>query len=171
MLRVGAIVIAVVAAGLVLPGSQAEAAGRVGTGPAVRSDAAAGPRRGFAPRVAGPRRDGGVETGRFRERRYARGSGLYWPWYYPTDAGSQTIVLDEREPAAPRDPHSFDGMPVRLGIARSPTPEPTLYQIEGPRDRPVTRAIRIADAEPAGGKRSRFMHAETGALLLTVPGR
>ena len=62
-------------------------------------------------------------------------------------------------------------MPVRMGIARSPTPEPTLYRLEGRRDRPATRVIRISDPEPRQGRRMRFAHAETGALLLIVPGR
>jgi hypothetical protein len=58
-----------------------------------------------------------------------------------------------------------------VGIARSPTPEPTLYRLEGRRDRPATRVIRISDPEPRQGRRTRFAHAETGALLLVVPGR
>jgi len=75
------------------------------------------------------------------------------------------------EPGRAIDRRSFEHMPVRIGIVRGPTPEPTLYRLEGRRDRPATRVIRINDPEPRDGRRSRFAHAETGALLLVVPGR
>lgn len=66
--------------------------------------------------------------------------------------------------------HSFDSMPVRIGIARAQTPEPTLYRLEAQRDRAATRVIAINDPEPQG-RRSRFAHAETGALLLLTSRR
>lgn len=91
----------------------------------------------------------------------------YGPWTVPGGGTSSHAIEIER----PVDRHSFEHMPVRMGIARSPTPEPTLYRLEGRRDRPATRVIRISDPESRQGRRTRFAHAETGALLLIVPGR
>jgi hypothetical protein len=102
---------------------------------------------------------------------FAGGLGFFGPYYPYGDDGRTVVVREEQEPAKVVDRNSFENMPARAGIMRSPTPEPTLYRIEGPRNRPVTRVIRINDPEPRDGRRSRFAHAETGALLLTVPGR
>ena len=84
-------------------------------------------------------------------------------WHEPSTGG------DARQGLI--DHNSFENMPVRMGIMRAPTPEPTLYRLEGRPDRPATRVIRISDPEPRQSRRSLFAHAETGALLLTVPGR
>lgn len=96
-----------------------------------------------------------------------------WPWYgFGAPTGGVTIVEGQSEPARPIDPYAFENLMPRAGIQRSPTPEPTIYRIEGSRSRPVARVIRIAGADNArDGVRSRYAHAETGALLLTVPRR
>ena len=119
------------------------------------------------------RRPGFGERGfRHAGRRFFGGAGFLAPFAYPFDSDRRIIVRHERtEPAKPVDLNAFETMPVRMGIAPAPTPNPTLYRIEGPRNRPVTRVIRIAEAEPRHGRRSRHIHAETGAVLLTVPGR
>lgn len=86
---------------------------------------------------------------------------------YPTGyMRGDEVPLTRRAPSPPPDPDSFDGMRVRTGIPRPPTPEPTLYRLVGPRDRPATLVTRIA-GEGAG----RHRHAESGALLLIVPRR
>lgn len=108
-------------------------------------------------------------------RRPGRGlfasAGYLGPWIYPAGSGSaHALSTDGDAPQREVDRTSFEHMPVRMGIVRAPTPEPTLYRLEGRRDRPATRVIRIGDPEPRQG-RSRFAHAETGALLLVVPGR
>lgn len=96
------------------------------------------------------------------------------PSLYGYDPGFQITTIFageiEAEPPRPVDPLAFANLPIRAGIPTPPTPEPTLYRIEGRRDRPATRIIRIGDAERAGA-RTRHRHTETGALLLTVPGR
>jgi hypothetical protein len=109
-------------------------------------------------------------------RAHAHGRGAYLPGLYGygpgygDGVGDRTVLLREALPE-PRDPHAFENLPTRTGIPYPPTPNPTLYRIEGPRDRPITRVIRIADAQTPGSRRSRFVHSETGALLLTVPRR
>ncbi|CAH1677492.1 conserved exported hypothetical protein [Hyphomicrobiales bacterium] len=109
-------------------------------------------------------RDRGVGWGDF---------GYPWPWYDGSGtAGGVTVI--ERQPEAPRpvDPDAFENLTARAGIRPAPTPEPTIYRLEGPRSRPTARVIRVGGSDAAlGGARSRFAHAETGALLLTVPGR
>lgn len=112
--------------------------------------------------------------GRYRRELGWDGSGYPWPWMdggYGATGG--VSVIERQAEAPPSDPDSFENLTTRAGIRRSPTPEPTIYRLEGPRSRPVTRVIRIAGGdEPRGGSpRNRFAHAETGALLLTVPGR
>ncbi|PTM42512.1 hypothetical protein [Bosea sp. 124] len=109
-------------------------------------------------------------------RRSGRGlftsAGYLGPWIDPAAGRSwheRGSDGDDRQQAI--DHNSFESMPVRMGILRAPTPQPTIYRLEGRRDRPATRVIRISDPEPSQGRRSRFAHAETGALLLTVPGR
>lgn len=110
----------------------------------------------------------------WHHRRFGGNSlGYDWPWY---DVGGPTggVSVIEQQAEAPQtiDPDAFENLPVRAGIQRSPTPEPTIYLLEGPRSRPVARIIRIGGADDArGGARSRYAHAETGALLLTVPRR
>lgn len=114
------------------------------------------------------------ETGRWRGAHRGRGLGQgvwtpfgYGPWSV-AGGGTSAHAIDT---ARPVDRNSFEHMPVQIGIARSPTPEPTLYRLEGRPERPATRVIRINDPEPRQGRRTRFAHAETGALLLVVPGR
>ena len=118
---------------------------------------------------AGPREYGGRH---WRGRRGLFNSAGYLdPWASPAGASSAHALSADGD-AAQRgvDRNSFEHMPVRVGIARAPTPEPTIYRLEGRRDRPATRVIAISEPEPQG-RRSRFAHAETGALLLIVPGR
>lgn len=176
---------------LLLPVAGAEAAGRRG-GSFTEAPRAAGP-TGFSThhrtmpaaetrhagirhvgthhpgtRFAGSRDDGGRHW-----RRGGRGlftsAGYLGPWSYPAGSGGgQAVASDGDASQGWVDRNSFENMPVRMGIMRSPTPEPTIYRLEGRRDRPATRVIRINDPEPQG-RRSRFAHAETGALLLTVP--
>jgi hypothetical protein len=174
MLRATTICLGLTMMGLCVPldWTAAQAAG-----PASRSFATAAPtvQRGAAvhQRLT---RDRWVRTdaGHFRDghgRRYGRGPlaavGYPGAWSGPA-GGTSSHALDAERPL---DRQSFEHMPVRMGIARAPTPEPTLYVLEGRRDRPATRVIRINDPEPRQGRRSRFAHAETGALLLVVPGR
>lgn len=98
-------------------------------------------------------------------------AGFIGPWAYPTSSvAAPAPPFEEDGPQRWVDPNSFENMPVQMGIARAPTPEPTIYRLEGRRDRPATRVIRISEPEPKH-RRSRFAHAETGALLLIVPGR
>ncbi len=99
--------------------------------------------------------------------------GYPWPWYdIGGSTGGATVIEEQAETPRTIDPDAFENLPVRAGIQPSPTPEPTIYRLEGPRSRPATRIIRIAGADDArGGGRSRYAHAETGALLLTVPRR
>jgi hypothetical protein len=118
------------------------------------------------------RRFAGHAFGRHHGRRYPRvfnalGSGFY-PFFTEAPAIASHAVEDVPGRA---DGDSFETMRVAIGIPPAPTPEPTLYRLEGPRNRPVARVIRIGEPEPRNGQRSRYTHAETGALLLTVPER
>ena len=103
------------------------------------------------------------------------GGGYSWPGYDGGYGAGGGVTVVERQAEAPRlvDPDAFENLTERAGIRRSPTPEPTIYRLEGPRMRPIARVIRIAGGDDAkgGAPRNRFAHAETGALLLTVPGR
>ena len=101
------------------------------------------------------------------------GLGYADPWLFYPQAENSTIAVIERpvELSQPIDLDSFENLPARAGIRRGPAPEPTIYRLEGPRLRPAARVIRIGAAESQGSRRTRFAHAETGALLLTVPGR
>lgn len=176
MFRSGRAVFAVVFAAVVLSPPDTQAAnrgGHRGVGPAVHRPAGVAVQRPHVRRVARREFDRRGPERRFdRDAGYRRGfAGGYWPGYgLPV---SQPLVaashLGEADPAVDRD--SFARVPVLAGIAPAPTPVPTVYTIAGPRDRPVTRAVRLTEAEPAGGQRTRFVHAETGALLLTVPRR
>lgn len=112
----------------------------------------------------------------WHHRRFGWNSpGYDWPWYDAggaTASGGVTVIEQQAEALQTIDPDAFENLPVRAGIQRSPTPEPTIYRLEGPRSRPVARIIRIGGADDAReGARSRYAHAETGALLLTVPRR
>ena len=111
-----------------------------------------------------------------RGPRYGHGRlgpiGYPGPWTNPAPSRFGQMMSDPGQaPERAIDRNSFEHMRVSVGIARAPTPEPTLYRLEGRRDRPATRVIRISDAEPRSARRTRFAHAETGALLLIVPGR
>lgn len=119
----------------------------------------------------GPRDHG--ERQRFRHgRRLFTSAGYLGPWPYPAGSSSSyALPMEGDGPQHSVDSNSFEYMPVLTGIMRAPTPEPTIYRIEGRRDRPATRVIRISEPEPRHIRRSRFAHAETGALLLIVPGR
>ncbi|MGO4286333.1 hypothetical protein [Bosea sp. TAB14] len=100
------------------------------------------------------------------------GPGYADPWlFYPADDATVAVIERPTETVKPVDPDSFENLTARAGIRREPTPEPTIYRLEGSRLRPVAWVIRIGEAEPQGGRRTRFAHAETGALLLTVPRR
>lgn len=171
--------------GLLLPGAGAEAAGRrAGSFAKAPKAMLASPQHRITPTVgmrhAGVRHPGLRHAG-FREdadRRWRRGGRGLWaptgypgPWTNPVQAGLRQVPASGGDGSQGWiDRHSFEHMPVRMGIARAPTPQPTIYRLEGRRDRPATRVIRISESEPQG-RRSRFAHAETGALLLTVPRR
>ncbi len=165
-----------VAAGL---SSAASAAGR-GGGPGLPAVPMAGPRLHGAPPIRAARpwhMSGQHAQGRHHRRAPSLAFGDPWPWYGPgVPTGGVTIVERQAE-APPIDPYSFENLRPRTGIRPAPTPEPAIYRLEGPRDRPVTRVIPIVSSEaaqPAGrelASRSRVAHAETGALLLTVPSR
>lgn len=174
MPRATIICLGLMLAGLSLPAVPA-AAQSVGPHHAARVGAAQNHHRGAAihPRMSHDRwlrSDAGRWRGEHRGRGFGQGVWTpvgYGPWSVAGGGTSSHAI----EAPRPVDRNSFEHMPVRMGIARSPTPEPTLYRLEGRRDRPATRVVRISDPEPRQGRRSRFAHAETGALLLVVPGR
>lgn len=177
---------------LALAVGAASAATAAGRGGAPGGSMGLGPARGFAaPPMRGAPAFRGAQPRRMfehgspgRPHRYARwgGYGAPWPWY-DTDAqtGGVTVVVREDPPPPIVDPYSFENLIARTGIRPAPTPEPVIYRLEGPRERPSTRIIRIgAELErPANGERSvrgrvgqnRIASAETGALLLSVPAR
>lgn len=175
MLRTKTMICGLALATLLLPAVEAMAAGPgAGRGFATVRQmrvAPGGPQRHQMIRAVNDRRFGpelgAYRHGRHHGRRFAGAYGYFGPGLYPFDVGVRTVTLQERR--GPVDLNAFEHMRVQTGIAASPTPEPTIYQIEGPRDRPVARVIRIGAAEPRDGVRSRYAHAETGALLLTVP--
>ncbi len=110
---------------------------------------------------------------RGRHHRWAWGGPGYvdhWLFYPPGSSATVAVIAHPAEPAPPVDADSFENLTARAGMRRGPPPEPTIYRLEGPRLRPAARVIRIGAAEPAG-RRTRYAHAETGALLLTVPRR
>lgn len=174
MSRATIICLGLLLAGLSLPPAPAVAQGFAPTG-AVRASAAHGHHRGAAiHQRVGHHRWARADAGHRRgdRLRHGFGQGVWTPVGYGSwsvaGGGTSSHPIEIERPV---DRHSFEHMPVRVGIARSPTPEPTLYRLEGRRDRPATRVIRISDPEPRQGRRTRFAHAETGALLLVVPGR
>lgn len=121
--------------------------------------------------ATGPSRHWGGH-GRGRDvRRFGSGAPWYAPFPDEIAGPEQLVLLPYPAPRAVDGPRGFSALPARAGIPRPPTPDPTIYRIEGPRDRPVARVIRLSELEPAGAARSRHVHGETGALLLTVPGR
>lgn len=140
----------------------AQAAGRGGPGWAPAAPAKAG----HAARLA---RDGGPRHG---HTRWVWG-GYPATWLWPDGSGQSVAVIVPPPPPRrpPIDRKSFENLQARAGIRNSPMPEPTLYRLEGPRSNPAARVIRIAGADQDSPRRSRFAHAETGALMLTVPGR
>lgn len=166
MLRGLTTILALGLAGATLVPGPGQAAGR--GAPAMAVAAPAGPGLG---RVHAPTMSRGYGYRAHRFGRFA-GHGFYGapgPWF---DGGPQvTILREEREAETPVDRNSFAQLPARTGIPYPPTPDPILIRLEGPRNRPVARIIRIAEAETGKAARSRFAHAPTGALLLTVPGR
>jgi hypothetical protein len=150
-----------------LPAAAPAAVSRPGLGQAPYRGAAIHQRMGDRHWV---RSDPGAWRGHAHRGRFGRGWLApvgYGPWSVASGGASSHEIEIER----PVDRNAFEHMPVRMGIARSPTPQPTIYRLEGRRDRPATRVIRIDDPEPRQGRRTRFAHAETGALLLVVPGR
>lgn len=160
--------------------SAASAAGPVGAWGGSPTRSFSGPHLRAAPsfRTAKPWRvPGHLAYGRHRHRSGLLAFGDVWPWYgFDMPIGGVTIVERQAE-APPIDPYSFENLRARTGIRPAPTPEPTLYRLEGPRERPVTRIVPIVGTEPVrpgsgeASARSRVAHAETGALLLTVPPR
>jgi hypothetical protein len=154
-------------AGAMLVPGQGAAAGR-GAAPMMAVGAPAAPVLGRGHGMAAARGFGhrAQRFGRFGGHGYFGAPG---PWF---DGGPQvTILREEREAEKPVDRNSFAQLPTRTGIPYPPVPDPILIRLEGPRNRPVARIIRIAEAETGTAPRSRVAHAPTGALLLTVPGR
>ena len=190
MSRTRAFRLGLLLAALLAPVASVEAAGPGAGSFASAPKAALMPESGVPQRLSRShwtRQDGGTRQHRWTRHDGSRDQGgRYWsrdrrglftsagylgPWASSTVATSSHALSREGDgPQRWVDRNAFESMPVRMGIARAPTPEPTLYRLEGRRDRPATRVIRISDPEPQG-RRSRFAHAETGALLLTVPRR
>ncbi|KPF71690.1 hypothetical protein IP69_05940 [Bosea sp. AAP35] len=177
MSRTGTFRLGLLLAVLLAPLSVAEAAGSGRSfrhAPGVLKPAGVGLHERFG-HTAAIRHDRFTERGG-RHWRRGRGPlaavGYPGPWSMTDGQGSvHARSVDRDDAIRPVDRRSFEHMPVQVGIVRPPTPEPTLYRLEGRRDRPATRVIRINDPEPRDARRSRFAHAETGALLLTVPRR
>ncbi|WP_156639888.1 hypothetical protein [Bosea sp. PAMC 26642] len=167
MLR-GLTIVALGLAGALLLPAESEAAGRSGV-PMMAAGPSAGPVLARSHNTMGSRGFG------HRAGRVARfhGRGFIGGPLLPFSDAPQIAILREAEPEPekPVDRNSFAYLPARTGIPYPPTPDPILIRLEGRRDRPVSRVIRIAGAESGKGPRSRFAHAPTGALLLTVPGR
>lgn len=178
MSRAGTFRLGLLLTALLAPMAVAEAAGQgrsFPNAPASLKPAGAGMHQQRLSRSAWIRHDGARDHAGRHWRRSGRGlfssAGYLGPWAYPASpSSSHGLPSDGDAPQRGIDRNSFEHMPVRMGIVRAPTPEPTLYRLEGRPDRPATRVIRINDPEPRQG-RSRFAHAETGALLLIVPRR
>ena len=165
----------VLAAGL---SSAASAAGPVGAWGGSPTRSFAGPHLRGAPsfRVAKPwRAPSHLAYGRHSRRSSPVTFGDVWPWYGPDVPMGGVTIIERQAEAPPIDPYSFENLRARTGIRPAPTPEPTLYRLEGPRERPETKIdpilgagpVRPSDREVSG--RSRVAHAERGALVLTVP--
>lgn len=162
-------------AGLFMP--TASAAGRSIAPAATAAPGFARPVMGWnhrampAMRPAGPWRAG---RGHLRHHRGLDWGGAGWPWLdtMMMPGPGMTVVERQAPELMPVDPDAFENLPARSGIQRGPTPEPTIYRLEGPASRPVARVIRMAGGDGRGSSvRSRSAHAETGALLVTVPRR
>jgi len=173
MLRTTTTICALALAALLLPAEAMAAGPQGGRGPGGPSPmrASSSSHRPVVGHLAAERhvvpQSHGYRHGRSPGRRFIGAGGYLGPAVFPFDAGAGAVIRRERR--EPVDHNAFEHMPVRIGIPPAPTPEPTLYRIEGSRDRPIARVIRIGTAEPRDGVRSRYAHAETGALLLTVP--
>lgn len=138
--------------------------------------AAAGPGRAFAPAAPpsfAPRtafgfrhmaRQNGPIFRHDHARRILGNRGFIGgPWYSPSDSGRDTVILQERESERTVD-RSVDYTPVLIGIPPAPTPEPVIYRLEGSRQRPVVRIIRV-------GEQGGYARAEDGARIRNVPRR
>ncbi|MGO4734908.1 hypothetical protein AB4099_00065 [Bosea sp. 2KB_26] len=122
----------------------------------------------FAPRIApGFRhlaRQNGPMFRRDHARRFLGNPGFIGgPWYSPSDSGRDTVILQKRESERTVD-RSLDYTPVVVGIPRSPTPEPVIYRLEGSRQRPVVRIIRV-------GEQGGYARDEESARIRNVPRR
>ncbi|GAU84146.1 hypothetical protein [Bosea sp. BIWAKO-01] len=143
------------------PVSEAVAAG------SGRAFAPAGP-PSFAPRMAPGFRHLARQNGPFfrhdRARRFLGNPGFIGgPWYSPSDFGRDTVILQERESERTID-RSRDYTPVMVGIPQPPTPEPVIYRLEGSRQRPIVRIIRI-------GEQRSYARDDDGARIRNVPRR
>lgn len=158
---------------LLLPLGSAEAAGfgrGVAPGPAPAMSR-------FLPRPAGPAlrsapRGQHIVSGRRAPRFHHRGANWFLggPGYYPFDSGSETVILRDRDNAEPErevDLDSFENMPVRMGIERSPEPRPVIYRIEGTRARPSVRVLRVGIDDRRAGYRHLASREGGNAEILT----
>lgn len=81
------------------------------------------------------------------------------------------MVLRESgaEPEREIDRDSFETMPVRLGIPRSPEPRPVIYRIEGTKARPAVRVLRVGIEDRRAGYRHLISRDDGGnAEILTL---
>lgn len=110
-----------------------------------------------------------------RMARFHHHRGTRWflggPGFYPFDSGSGSVVLRESgaEPEREIDRDSFETMPVRLGIPRSPEPRPVIYRIEGTKARPAVRVLRVGIEDRRAGYRHLISRDDGGnAEILTL---
>jgi hypothetical protein len=122
----------------------------------------------------------GQRAARFHHRgarRFLGGSGFYpFDGFYPLDAGFEGAVprqssAAEPEPEREIDRDSFENMPVRMGIERSPEPQPVIYRIEGTRARPVVRVLRVGIEDRRAGYRHLASREGGNAEILTLRSR
>lgn len=112
----------------------------------------------------------GRHAARFHHHRGTRWF-LGGPGFYPFDSGYESVVLREGAAAEPEreiDRDSFENMPVRLGIPRSPEPRPVIYRIEGTKARPVVRVLRVGIEDRRAGYRHRAGGEGGNAEILTL---
>jgi hypothetical protein len=109
-----------------------------------------------------------------RAARFHHHRGTRWflggPGFYPFDSGSESMVLREGDAAEPEreiDRDSFENMPVRLGIPRSPEPRPVIYRIEGTKARPAVRVLRVGIEDRRAGYRHLASREGGNAEILT----